>query len=95
MAGFTSHDIERVVASLARITDRAYAAKNTSPRAREAGEVAEFLASNDIATERFATVADALAAATAAAEADDLILVTGSLYTVADARRELGGSSSR
>ena len=38
----------------------------------------------------FDSVAEALAAAQAAAGADDLILVTGSLYTVADARRALG-----
>jgi folylpolyglutamate synthase/dihydropteroate synthase len=37
-------------------------------------------------------VEEALAAARDAAAAVDLILVTGSLYTVADARRALGGS---
>ena len=39
------------------------------------------------------TVAEALAAARDAAVPEDLILVTGSLYTVADARRALGGSA--
>jgi folylpolyglutamate synthase/dihydropteroate synthase len=38
----------------------------------------------DIAT--FGTVAEAVAAARDAAAEDDLILVTGSFYTVADAR---------
>ena len=38
----------------------------------------------------FDGVAPALAAARAAADAGDLILVTGSLYTVADARRAIG-----
>jgi folylpolyglutamate synthase/dihydropteroate synthase len=37
-----------------------------------------------------ATVAEALEAARVAADDGDLILVTGSLYTVADARRALG-----
>jgi folylpolyglutamate synthase/dihydropteroate synthase len=37
-------------------------------------------------------VEESLAAARDAAAGDDLILVTGSLYTVADARRALGGS---
>jgi folylpolyglutamate synthase/dihydropteroate synthase len=38
------------------------------------------------------TVEESLAAARDAAAEEDLILVTGSLYTVADARRALGGS---
>ena len=37
-----------------------------------------------------ASVAEALDAARAGADEGDLILVTGSLYTVADARRALG-----
>jgi len=36
------------------------------------------------------SVAEALDAARAAADENDLICVTGSLYTVADARRALG-----
>ena len=43
----------------------------------------------------FASVAEALDAARAAAGEGDLILVTGSLYTVADARRALGLHSLR
>jgi folylpolyglutamate synthase/dihydropteroate synthase len=39
-----------------------------------------------ITTDPYPTVSDALDAAEAGATADDLILVTGSLYTVADAR---------
>jgi folylpolyglutamate synthase/dihydropteroate synthase len=40
--------------------------------------------------ELFGSVGEALDAARAAAGDGDLILVTGSLYTVADARRALG-----
>ena len=92
VAGFTSHDIEKVVSQLASITDRGYAASNSSPRSRSSEEIAEYLVANDVATERFTTVADALAAARDDAAADDLILVTGSLYTVADARRAMEGA---
>jgi folylpolyglutamate synthase/dihydropteroate synthase len=38
----------------------------------------------------FDSIASALDAARAAADQADLIVVTGSLYTVADARRALG-----
>jgi folylpolyglutamate synthase/dihydropteroate synthase len=41
---------------------------------------------------RFDTVAAALAAARADAAEDDLVLVTGSFYTVADARPLLAGA---
>jgi folylpolyglutamate synthase/dihydropteroate synthase len=37
----------------------------------------------------FDTITDALVAATSAADRGDCVLVTGSLYTVADARRAL------
>jgi folylpolyglutamate synthase/dihydropteroate synthase len=51
--------------------------------------VADALAHAGVPTETFPSVDDALAAARASADGDDLILVTGSLYTVADARRAL------
>ena len=50
----------------------------------------EALAAREVPVERFESVAAALDAAGASAGEDDLILVTGSLYTVADARRALG-----
>jgi folylpolyglutamate synthase/dihydropteroate synthase len=40
-----------------------------------------------VPTQTFGSVAEAFAAARKAASEEDLILVTGSLYTVADARR--------
>jgi folylpolyglutamate synthase/dihydropteroate synthase len=43
-----------------------------------------------VPVEAFGSVAEALQAARDSAGGDDLILVTGSLYTVADARRALG-----
>jgi dihydrofolate synthase/folylpolyglutamate synthase len=90
VGGFTSHDLGAVVATLAPIADRAYAAANSSPRSRPAAEIASFLTDRGVPTDVHDDVATALAAARAAADDADLILVTGSLYTVADARRALG-----
>jgi dihydrofolate synthase/folylpolyglutamate synthase len=90
VAGFTSHDLEKVVDTLAMVADAAYAASNSSPRSRPAEEIAGFLVAREVPTEVHATVEAALDAATAAAGEGDLILVTGSLYTVADARRARG-----
>ena len=53
------------------------------------------MTAHGIATEAFATVRDALDAAASASDAGDLILVTGSLYTVAGARRALLGVRGR
>ena len=46
-----------------------------------------------VPTQTFDSVAEALEAARKAASEDDLILVTGSLYTVANVRRALVGES--
>jgi dihydrofolate synthase/folylpolyglutamate synthase len=89
VAGFSSHDLGAVISTLAPIADRAYATENRSPRSRPRDEIAGFLAANDVPTETFGSVAEALASARTEAAEDDLILVTGSLYTVADARRAL------
>ncbi|HEV8564304.1 MAG TPA: folylpolyglutamate synthase/dihydrofolate synthase family protein [Actinomycetota bacterium] len=90
VGGFTSHDLGTVVATLAPIAGHAYAASNSSPRSRPATEIAGFLVERGVQTEVFPSVADAFGAAREAAGEADLILVTGSLYTVADARRALG-----
>ncbi|MFM7718919.1 MAG: bifunctional folylpolyglutamate synthase/dihydrofolate synthase [Actinomycetota bacterium] len=92
VAAFRDKDTAGVLAPLAPLADRTYAAANGSPRSRTADDVAGLLAAAGAPGETFPTVADALAAARASAGTDDLILVTGSLYTVADARRALGGS---
>ena len=82
-----------IVAELAPLTDVAYAAKNRSERSGDPLPIAERFGMEGKPVELFASVADALEAARAAAAEDDLILVTGSLYTVADARRALGSPS--
>jgi folylpolyglutamate synthase/dihydropteroate synthase len=60
-----------------------------SIRARTPEEVGAAFTSRGVATQAFTSVSEALAEARAAAAKEDLILVTGSLYTVADARRAL------
>jgi dihydrofolate synthase / folylpolyglutamate synthase len=85
-------DIDGVVAELARLnpavlaTQHSLAARSAAPQA--VAEACRRRGLDDV--EQFDTVPDALAAAGERAEEGDLILVTGSLYTVADARRALG-----
>jgi dihydrofolate synthase / folylpolyglutamate synthase len=83
-------DLGGILSALAPLADRAYAARNDSSRAGEAEAVEIDLAQRDVPVERFNSVAAAIAAARESAGEDDAILVTGSLYTVADARRALG-----
>jgi dihydrofolate synthase / folylpolyglutamate synthase len=83
-------NLDGILAELAPITDVAYVARNASLRAGAIAPVADRLSALDVPVGRFGSVAEALDAARAAAEPADLILVTGSLYTVADARRALG-----
>ena len=78
---------------LAPIADAWYAARNDSVRSFPAEEVAERIAAAGGRVADLGTVGEVLAAARDAAAPDDLILVTGSLYTVADARRALGGTT--
>ena len=92
VAGFTNHDIGGVIARLAPLADRGYAAANASPRSRPVEDIVEYVAAGSVPAERFSSVAAALDAARAEATDDDLILVTGSLNTVADARRALGAT---
>ncbi|MCI0632885.1 MAG: dihydrofolate synthase [Actinobacteria bacterium] len=89
LAVFSDKDLNGIVAELARLADVGYAAATSSVRARPADEIAAALASEDVAAQTFPDVVAALAAARSVAGVHDLILVTGSLYTVADARRAL------
>jgi dihydrofolate synthase/folylpolyglutamate synthase len=89
MGVFADKDLDGIVGPLAPLADVGYAATVESVRARPPHEVADAMIAHDIPTETFTTVRDALDAAASAASDGDLILVTGSLYTVADARRAL------
>lgn len=92
LAVSSNKDIDGVIAALAPIADLWYPARNESARSFPPEHVAERIAAADGRVADLGTVEEALAAARDAAAPDDLILVTGSLYTVADARRALGGS---
>jgi dihydrofolate synthase/folylpolyglutamate synthase len=87
IAVLEAKDVAGIVTALAPRTARAYAAANSNPRSRSAAELAEACRAGGIGeVEEHPSVGAALDAAGAAAAEDDLILVTGSLYTVADAR---------
>jgi dihydrofolate synthase/folylpolyglutamate synthase len=83
-------DVAGIAAQLAPLADVVYAARNESERSADAASIAEAFDAQGVAVTVAGSVAEGLAAARAAAAADDLICVTGSLYTVADARRALG-----
>ncbi len=82
-------DLDGMIRPLAPLADVAYAARNGSDRSGEAEVIAERFGAEGKPVELFDSVTEALAAATAAADPGDCVLVTGSLYTVADARRAL------
>ena len=92
LAVSSNKDLDGVIAPLVPITDAWYAAQNESVRSFPAEHVAERIAAAGGRVADLGTVTEMLQAAADAAAHDDLILVTGSLYTVADARRALGGS---
>jgi dihydrofolate synthase/folylpolyglutamate synthase len=79
-------DVAGIVGPLASRTSVAYACASSNPKALDAERMAAACAALGMTVEAVPTVDRALDAAQDAAEADDLILVTGSLYTVADAR---------
>ena len=88
----SNKDLDGVIAPLVPITDAWYAAQNESVRSFPAKHIAERVAAAGGRVADLGTVAEMMQAARHAAAEDDLILVTGSLYTVADARRALGGA---
>jgi dihydrofolate synthase/folylpolyglutamate synthase len=92
LAMSSNKDVDGFVAALAPLADVWYAARNESVRSFPAEDVAKRIAAAGGRVADLGTVEESLAAARDAAAEDDLILVTGSLYTVADARRALGGS---
>jgi dihydrofolate synthase / folylpolyglutamate synthase len=92
LAVSSNKDLDGVVAALAPMSDVWFPAQNESVRSFPAEHVAERVAAAAGRVADLGTVEESLAAARDAAAEDDLILVTGSLYTVADARRALGGS---
>jgi dihydrofolate synthase/folylpolyglutamate synthase len=93
-AMFGDKAIEEVTAILGPIADAAYVSPNSGSRSASADRVAEGLRSGGVTdVQSFASVEGALKSALDAADEDDLILVTGSFYTVGDARRVLASVS--
>ena len=87
MACFADKDVEALARTVAPLASVGYASANASPRSAPADRVAGALRAAGVdPVERFDSVAEALEAARTAAGDGDLILVTGSFYTVADAR---------
>jgi dihydrofolate synthase/folylpolyglutamate synthase len=83
-------DVAGVVAPLAALADTVHAARNDSVRSAGPEEVAVAArAAGAAEVTVHGGVAEALAGARAAAQPGDAILVTGSLFTVADAKRAL------
>lgn len=92
LAVSSNKDVDGVIAALAPLADVWYPASSESVRSFPAEHVAARIAAAGGRVADLGTVEESLAAARDAADTGDLILVTGSLYTVADARRALGGS---
>ena len=84
-------DIGGIVGPLADLADVAYPTRNDSVRSADELDVARILSQAGVTVRVGDSVGGSVAEARAAAEARDLILVTGSLFTVADARRALAG----
>jgi dihydrofolate synthase / folylpolyglutamate synthase len=89
LAVSANKDVDGIVRELAPLADRVYATRNASDRSGDLERTAAAVEAAGIDAREAPTVVDAIDAARADAGKDDLILVTGSLYTVADARRAL------
>jgi dihydrofolate synthase/folylpolyglutamate synthase len=84
---FEDKDVESVLGILAPLADLAYACRSTSPRAASIARVEGALRLGGVQeVAGYQTVGAAVASAMAAAGPEDVVLVTGSFYTVADAR---------
>ncbi len=79
-------DVDGVLALLAPLVSEVYPCASSSPHALPAEAMVEACLRAGLKGDGHLTVAEALDAARAAAAPTDLIAVTGSLYTVADAR---------
>ena len=86
VASLETKDVAGILAPLAARTSVAYACANSNPKSLGPTRMAALCESAGMKVETHQTVSEALDVAESNAEEDDLILVTGSLYTVADAR---------
>jgi len=82
-------DIAGVLESLCDLADAVIVTRNDSPRAASVERLADAVRALCKDAQTVPNVADAISVAMERAEESDAILVTGSLYTVGDARRKL------
>jgi folylpolyglutamate synthase/dihydropteroate synthase len=90
LAVSANKDVPGVIAPIAALADAVYATENDS--VRSAGRDVVAAAARDAGAGSVSvepSVASAIDAARSAAARGDLVLVTGSLFTVADAKRAL------
>jgi dihydrofolate synthase/folylpolyglutamate synthase len=90
LAVSANKDVAGVVAPLAALAHVVYATRNDSVRSAEPDVVAAAARDAGAEVRVEPSVAAAIEAARAAADGADAIVVTGSLFTVADAKRALG-----
>jgi len=82
-------DAAGILDHLAAVSERAFVARPRSPRALDPDLLARECERAGIPATVFSSIGEAADTAIQAAAADDLVLVTGSLYTVAEARARL------
>lgn len=95
VAGFSRDKrVDAMVELLAERADRVIATRSRHPRSMRPAEIAEQFLAQRVPADRVGITAhtdDAIAEAVATADADDLVLVTGSLFVVAEAREAVLG----
>ena len=95
VAGFSRDKrVDAMVELLAERADRVIATRSRHPRSMRPAEIAEQFLGQRVPAERVGITAhtdDAIAEAVATADVDDLVLVTGSLFVVAEAREAVLG----
>ncbi len=95
VAGFSRDKrVDAMVELLAQRADRVIATRSRHPRSMRPAEIAEQFAGQGIPADLIGITArtgDAVTEATAAADAEDLVLVIGSLFVVAEARESVLG----
>ncbi|MBP5737839.1 MAG: bifunctional folylpolyglutamate synthase/dihydrofolate synthase [Abditibacteriota bacterium] len=85
-----THSAEDFLSVLAPMAEKVIAVQSGNPKARPAGEIKKIAESLGVPAEEIPDVNDALSAATKQAGKKDLILVTGSFYTVAEVKPDIG-----
>ncbi|MBO7394123.1 MAG: bifunctional folylpolyglutamate synthase/dihydrofolate synthase, partial [Abditibacteriota bacterium] len=85
-----THSAEDFLSVLAPMAEKVIAVQSGNPKARPAGEIKKIAESLGVPAEEIPDVNDALSAATKQAGKKDLILGTGSFYTVAEVKPDTG-----